>query len=47
MFGKTIKAGALDGEDALEIGKPDAELFVKNRASWLPSVAGTEQRQTV
>lgn len=41
---KIIKAGTLD--DALDNAKPAVELFVKNRVSWVPTVSGTEEKQT-
>jgi hypothetical protein len=40
-----IKVGTLDGSSALEDAKPVAELFVVNRPSWLPAIAGTEQKE--
>ncbi|KKY36981.1 putative glutathione-dependent formaldehyde-activating [Diaporthe ampelina] len=41
---KIIKVGTLDG-DALEDAKPLAELFVGNRPSWLPAIAGAQQNE--
>ncbi|KAL1872721.1 hypothetical protein Daus18300_004267 [Diaporthe australafricana] len=40
---KIIKVGTLDG-DALEDASPAVELFVRNRPSWLPALASTEQQ---
>ncbi|KAJ0108070.1 glutathione-dependent formaldehyde-activating [Diaporthe amygdali] len=41
---KIIKVGTMDG-DALEDAKPAAELFVGNRPSWLPPIAGAQQNE--
>lgn len=40
---KIIKAGTLDGKDTLDSVQPQVELFVKNRVSWVPAVAGAQQ----
>lgn len=39
---RIIKAGTLDGEDALESARPALELFTANRISWLPDIEGTQ-----
>jgi hypothetical protein len=38
-----IRVGALDGKEALEEGKPSAEIYTCGRAGWVGEVAGAEQ----
>jgi hypothetical protein len=40
-----IQAGTLDDQDALEKAAPAAELYVKNRVSWIPALAAAGQMQ--
>lgn len=46
-FGDTriIKVGVLDGASTIEDAKPLVELFVKDRVSWVPAIAGIEQKE--
>ncbi|KAF9693091.1 hypothetical protein EKO04_008949 [Ascochyta lentis] len=45
-FGDTriIKVGVIDGS-GIEDAKPEVELFVANRVSWVSPVAGAEQKE--
>jgi hypothetical protein len=44
---KIIKAGTLDGDDALgSTAKPAVELFSKHRIPWLPAIEGTQLNET-
>ncbi|CAP98651.1 hypothetical protein E8E15_010521 [Penicillium rubens] len=40
-----ILAGTLDGPDALEQSKPEAELYSQHRVGWLPNFDWAEQRE--
>lgn len=40
-----IQAGTLDDQDALEHAAPAAELYVKNRVSWIPALTSAGQMQ--
>lgn len=39
-----VLTGTLDGLDALEQGKPEAELYAQYRVSWIPDFNWAEQR---
>ena len=39
-----ILAGTLDDPEGLEKSKPQVELYAKHRVSWLPVLAGAEQK---
>lgn len=40
-----VQAGTLDDEKGLERAAPATELYVKNRVSWIPELAGVGQMQ--
>jgi hypothetical protein len=40
-----VPAGSVDGNAGIEFGKPDAELWVTHRASWVGETAGAAQVQ--
>lgn len=42
---KVVKAGVLDGKDAMEKAKPDAELYAPTRPSWQPKVESTTEME--
>lgn len=39
-----LKAGSLDGQDALDGLKPALELYVKERPSWIAQTQGTDEK---
>ncbi|GIJ85585.1 hypothetical protein Asppvi_004444 [Aspergillus pseudoviridinutans] len=43
--GVIVLAGTLDDPRALDDAKPEAEFFVKHRASWWPALADAKQLQ--
>lgn len=38
-----VRVGVLDGKEALEEGKPKAEVYTTERAGWLGEVQGCQQ----
>ncbi|KAL1629200.1 hypothetical protein SLS56_005535 [Neofusicoccum ribis] len=44
---RIIKVGVIDGASAMEDAKPAAELFVRDRVSWVPAIAGLEQKEAM
>lgn len=42
---KTIKIGTLDSDETLEDAKPQLEIFVRNRPSWLAAVTDASQHE--
>ncbi|EAW18097.1 GFA family protein [Aspergillus fischeri NRRL 181] len=43
--GVIVLAGTLDDSHALDDAKPEAEFFVKDRASWWPALGDAKQLQ--
>ncbi|TRM63514.1 Mss4-like protein [Schizophyllum amplum] len=42
---KVVKAGTLDAVDALDLAKPETELFVTRRTKWVQEVQGVAQKE--
>ncbi|TRM58527.1 Mss4-like protein [Schizophyllum amplum] len=42
---KVVKAGTLDDADALDLAKPQAEIFVTRRANWVQEIQGAAQKE--
>ncbi|KAI1613298.1 Mss4-like protein [Exophiala viscosa] len=40
-----VMIGGIDGLEAIENGRPEHELFVRNRPSWMKAIEGSSQEE--
>ena len=41
-----VKMGTIDDEDVYEnLGKPQAEIYIRNRPSWCEAIPGAQQKE--